>query len=417
MRDKITLTASFLTFVWQRFNADNCRQNAAALTYMSLFAVVPLMTVLFTVISSIPAFQGLENQLQNFIFEHLVPTSGSDVKDYLVQFIQQTRNLSIIGVGFLAVTAFLMLKNIEKAFNHIWHIERHRHGVNGLLLYWAVLSLGPFLLGATFAIQTYLVSLSVFFDSADVTGIGTSVLGRLPFIMSVATFTLLFVAIPNCKVPFRHALYGGVITATCFALAKTLFTTLISNSSYEVVYGAFAAIPLLLLWLHLSWQLLLGGAELVYAFSHFSSDSSRKKMEALLLLQLLEWLLSCHQKGETLDQETLMKKPWYDGHKITAAEWEHLQAVAVRHKLAMLTEDGSLILGRDLQQLPLWQILEWAPINHNAAPIPISGKHAEQPHWLDSFQQLLHDTQQQSRDTLQIKVAKLLEKTQATVTQ
>ncbi len=130
-----------------RFDADHCLQIAGSLTYLSLFALVPLMTVVYTMASAIPAFQGLEVQLQDFIFENLVPETSIELQTYLSDFSDQAKNLTGFGIAFLVITAILMLRNIEKAFNMIWRARENRSPVSSFLLYWAVLSLAPVALG------------------------------------------------------------------------------------------------------------------------------------------------------------------------------------------------------------------------------------------------------------------------------
>ena len=394
----------FLQYIWQNFNKDNCTQSAAALTYMSLFAVVPLMTVVYTVFSSIPSFQNLGGNLQSMIFDHFIPSSGMEVQEYLLRFSEQARKLTWIGIAFLATTAFLMLKHIETAFNAIWGIEHNRQGLNGFLLYWAILSLGPLLLGAGFAVSTYLLSLSVFFNGVDPLGIGQSLLRLFPLSMTTITFTLMFYAIPNCKVPFKHALSGGLITAICFELAKLLFASLIRHSSYQIVYGAFAAIPLLLLWMYLSWLLLLSGAELVYALSHYTKASTRRNNDPLILLELLAFVSVRHQSGDTVSETELRKWQCYDGQLLAPAHWEKLRKISLQHKLLQRTENGHYILGRDLHKLPLWEFIEAVP---QPAELPLIEQ--DGPQWMTVFQDLLRQHQQQSRKTLAISVGKLLE--------
>jgi membrane protein len=145
-------------YVLSRFDADRCSENAAALTYMSLFALVPLLTVVYTMASAVPAFQGLETKMQGFMFEHLMPDTNSEIRGYLDDFSQQAKNLTGPGIVFLVVTAVLMLRNIEKAFNHIWRASENRSPVSSFLLYWAVLSLAPVTIGLALALSTYLSS-------------------------------------------------------------------------------------------------------------------------------------------------------------------------------------------------------------------------------------------------------------------
>ena len=143
-----------IRYLFSRFSEDRCSENAAALTYMSLFAMVPLLTVLYTMASAIPTFQGLEEQMQAFLFEHLMPDTSSEVESYLSDFSRQAKNLTGPGIIFLVVTAVLMLRNIEKAFNLIWRARENRSPVSSFLLYWAVLSLAPVALGLDLGLST-----------------------------------------------------------------------------------------------------------------------------------------------------------------------------------------------------------------------------------------------------------------------
>ena len=213
-------------YLMSRFTADRCSENAAALTYMSLFAMVPLLTVLYTMASAIPTFQGLEEQMQSFLFENLMPQSSSQVESYLRDFSAQAKNLTGPGIVFLVVTAVLMLRNIEKAFNLIWRARENRSAVSSFLLYWAVLSLAPVALGLALAISTYLASFSNVLDEYDIFGAKALLLQISPILLSAASFTLLYVAVPNCRVPFKHTVIGGLVAALAFHAARTLVSVM-----------------------------------------------------------------------------------------------------------------------------------------------------------------------------------------------
>ena len=161
MQQRLNNLVEFWRFLLQRFIADKGTSNAAALTYTSLFAVVPMMTVTFSMLSAVPAFQDTGEQIQSFIFRNFVPSAGDALQQYLREFTTQARKLTWIGVAVLAATAFWMLVTIEKTFNTIWRVRQPRRGVSSFLLYWAILSLGPLLLGGGFAISTYFTSLSL----------------------------------------------------------------------------------------------------------------------------------------------------------------------------------------------------------------------------------------------------------------
>lgn len=247
MRQRLHDVLDFWRFLLQRFLADRGISSAAALTYTTLFAVVPMMTVTFAMLSAVPAFQGVGEQIQHFIFRNFVPSTGAAVQEYLWAFTEQARQLTWVGVLLLAVTAFMMLVNIEQAFNTIWRVRKSRRGVSSFLLYWAILSLGPLLLGSGFAISTYLASTSLLSGPDAVAGAKT-LLSFTPLLFSVAAFTLIYATVPNARVPLKHALIGGVFTASLFEVAKAFFGLYVSFfPGYQLIYGAFATVPLFLL--------------------------------------------------------------------------------------------------------------------------------------------------------------------------
>ena len=212
-------------YVFSRFKADRCSENAAALTYMSLFALVPLLTVLYAMASAVPTFQGMEARMEAFMFEHFMPDTNSEVRGYLDEFSRQARNLTGPGIVFLVVTSVLMLRNIESALNQIWRASENRGPVSSFLLYWAVLSLAPITIGMGLGLSTYLSSFTHNLGQFDVIGVEAFLLKITPLALSTAGFSLVYVAVPNCRVPFKHCLVGGFVTAVAFHLARMLFST------------------------------------------------------------------------------------------------------------------------------------------------------------------------------------------------
>ena len=310
MRKRLVDLLEFGQFLLQRFQADRGTHSAAALTYTTLFAVVPMMTVTFAMLSAIPAFQGVGEQIQSFIFRNFVPSTGEAVQVYLHGFIQQARQLTWIGVVLLAVTAFLMLLTIEKAFNTIWRLRQPRRGVTSFLLYWAILSLGPLLLGSGFVLSTYIASLSLLSGPHALPG-ATLLLGLTPVAFSVAAFTLIYAAVPNTRVPLRHALLGGIFTAVLFEVAKALFGLFVSLfPGYQLIYGAFATVPLFLLWVYLSWVIVLFGAELVCNLSSSRRWRKRGLPRVLVLLAVLRVFLERQQRGRPFWHSDLAREGW-----------------------------------------------------------------------------------------------------------
>lgn len=387
------------------FIRDGSTQSAAALTYMTLFAVVPFLTVIYAVFSLIPAFEGLDRQLQTLIVTNLLPASGREVVDHLDQLSQQARTLSGFGVVFLGVTAFLMLKNIEQAFNTIWKVPQHRGGLRGFLVYWAALTLGPLLIGAGLAISTYLLSLSLLQDEIA-TPAGTYLLHALAVLLSTVTFTLVFFAVPNCKVSLRNALLGGIFTAVAFELAKNLFALAMSFTSYQVIYGAFAAIPLFVLWVYCSWMLVLAGAHITHAFARFDSTDAPSQPYALLLLLVIERFIAARRNNATLNDVDLTETVWlFNRYSLSVAQWEHLRKLLLEQRWLLRTEEGDYVLNLDANELPLWKVLDVAPIT--PADLPLV-RYGDVPPWISHLSQLLADMQNRNRQLLSTPIGALL---------
>ncbi|MFT6916548.1 MAG: membrane protein [Motiliproteus sp.] len=344
-----TLTG-FLRHLWQQFSANQGALNAAAMTYTTLFAVVPMMMVTYAMLSSIPTFQDVGPQLESLIFDNFVPSTGIQVKEYLSGFAGQALSLTGVGIAFLVVTAYMMLKSVEKTFNRIWQIREPRRGLSSFLLYWAVLSLGPLLLGLGFVLTSYVTSLPLL---DTVIGSKARILALLPLILSSAAFTLLYAAVPNCRVPGRHALAGGVISALLFEAAKRGFALFVSLSpSYQLIYGAFAAVPLFLAWIYISWLIVLLGAQFVRCLSSYDSD--RRGIDAPPFywgLCVLEQLWRAQQRGTGLYESELSRR--LPGLSVLLLS-RYLSELRRAGMLSINTQ-GQYLLCRDLYLLSLEQ--------------------------------------------------------------
>ncbi|WOX06288.1 YihY family inner membrane protein [Microbulbifer pacificus] len=353
----------FFTSLWTVFNEKNCRQNAAALTYMTLFAIVPLVTVSYAMLSLFPDFAGLENKIQQQIFSHFVPESGREVQEYINNFSVQAQRLTGAGIAMLLLTAGFLLKNIETTFNAIWDIPRGRKGVSSFLLYWAILSLGPILLGAGMAATTYLFSQKVLAQN-DSLGLLPSVLRVLPFIFTAIAFTLLFVAVPNCRVPLRHGLAGGVITAIAFEAAKYLFGLIVSRSSVQAIYGAFAFVPMFLIWIYTMWMIVLAGCVLVRTLSAYhAAAQGRNYSDLVATLVLMSKFFSNYQKGLPVSEQDISRAG------IRPAQWRRIREILQANKVIAQTDRNEHVLVRDLDSVTLEQMLDWL----HPAPLPESG--------------------------------------------
>jgi membrane protein len=390
-------------YLFSRFNADRCSENSAALTYMSLFALVPLLTVVYTMASAIPAFQGLEVKVQAFMFENLMPDTNSEIRGYLDQFSEQAKNLTGPGIIFLVVTAVLMLRNIEKAFNQIWRASENRSPVSSFMLYWAVLSLAPITIGVALGLSTYLSSFAHVVEDYDVIGVQAFMLKIAPLALSTAGFSLIYVAVPNCRVPFKHCLVGGFVAAGAFHIARSVFTDLVVGSSYTFIYGAFAAVPLFLLWIYLSWNIVLMGGILVHSMSAYQSEEQANRPLVLKALDVLYLFWQRQETGQTLAEIELLNRKNDITRGLDSDSWQRLRTIFLEKRLMAENDRGQYLLSRDLHTVSLSQLKEW--VNSEYA------LNAAEPPGNKSFQQeayrLLQQQRNQQQDTLEINLVEL----------
>lgn len=265
----------FLVFGYYHFQTSKCLTGAAELTYVTLFAIVPLITVSYVAFSFFPGYHALGVQVEEFLFQHFLPETSADLVVYLKSFASQAKNLTWFGVILLIFSVQMMLRNIEDNLNAIWGVKRRPRGLLKLVVYWLTLSIGPVLLGATLTISTYVFSLHLFGGIGGSKALKT-LLGVAPFLLTWLAFTILYVALPNIRVTLWHGIVGAGITALFFHGLKAIFAWAVSYSSYGLVYGAFAAIPLFLLWINLTWAIILGGAVLVFSLEKYQPSIDGK---------------------------------------------------------------------------------------------------------------------------------------------
>ncbi|WP_257294818.1 YihY family inner membrane protein [Endozoicomonas sp. YOMI1] len=399
---------SFVTAVIKRFLDNRCIENAAALTYTTLFAVVPLMTVTYSILSAVPSLQDVGDTIQNFIFTSFVPSTGEIVQSYLNDFSQQARKLTSIGVAFLLVTSFLMLRTIDKALNNIWQVAHVRRGMTGFLLYWAILSLGPVLLSAGFLTTSYLASLKLVSHTTAILGGEQWLLRLMPVFLSTLVLTLLYTAVPNRKVPVRHALVGAVFVAILVELAKAGFTLFITLSpTYHLIYGAFAAVPLFLLWVYLSWLMVLFGAVLVRSLDLYGKQVGGERPHPLIsILLILKQLQEKFEQGQGLHYTDLRKRDL----PVSLDDWESHTVRLMEMGLINKNDGGEWILARDLRQISLFTFCEQLPW-----PMPQDEQLrniliADDPNWLSDFIQRAQAVNSARLEALDCSLDQLLSK-------
>lgn len=268
----------FARYLLTRMNHDRVNVNAGYLAYITLLSIVPMLTVLLSVLSSFAIFANAGDAIQDFVITHFVPAAGDAVKGALLEFVANTGKMSAVGGAFLFVAALMLISNIDKNLNYIWRVHHKRRAVFSFSMYWMVLTLGPILVGASIAATSYVTSLKIIENEA-ISGIYDLLLRWLPFLLSFFAFVGLYLLVPNKKVQLSHAMVGAIVAALLFEASKKGFAAYITQfPSYQLIYGALAAIPILFVWVYLCWLIVLVGAEVTAALGEREQWSESKEV-------------------------------------------------------------------------------------------------------------------------------------------
>ena len=245
----------------RRFREDRLGLTAGSLTFTTLIALVPLFTVMLAVFSAFPMFSALQGTLEKFFVQSLVPESiARPVLKMLTQFSSKARGIGGAGLVVLGMTALAMMLTVDRTLNAIWRVRQPRPIAQRVLVYWAALTLGPLAVGLSLSLSSYALSASRGFVAALPGGVAL-VLDAAEFGLVALSMAGLFHYVPNVWVRWRHALAGGVFVAVAFEGAKAglaLYVAKMPNLS--AVYGTFATLPILMLWIYLGWVIVLLGA-------------------------------------------------------------------------------------------------------------------------------------------------------------
>ena len=294
----------FARLVWRRFRDERCMQIASSLTFTALLAIVPIITVALTVISAFPVFREQLQYVERFVVGSMLPESAATLAGYAEQFADNAARLTAVGIAFLFVTAIIVLLTIDRAFNQIWRVSRPRSTVQRIFIYWALLTVGPPLVGASLAVTYWLVGQSLGLVR-DLPLAGEVMLDVVPVLLTATAFTLAYITIPNRRVLVRDALTGGVLAAAAFEGMKEGFAFYIAQfPTYTLVYGAFASVPIFLLWIYLSWVVVLLGAVTAAVMPEWRERTAQVDpapgTQFLDALQILRVLWEAHHRGEVV---------------------------------------------------------------------------------------------------------------------
>jgi membrane protein len=264
--------------LWSRFREVRLGMTASSLTFTTVLALVPLFTLGLAIFTAFPMFSQVQDQLQRWLIESLVPESISrQVLGSLTQFSRKASRLGLVGLAAVVVTLLALLVTIDRTMGQIWRVSRPRPWGQRILIYWVGLTLGPLLLGASLAISSYLFSgyLSGLGDWLPVSV--RNLLDLVEFCLLAACVTGLYYYLPNTRVDWRHAMLGGVGVALGLELAKKVLAVYLAQMpTYSTIYGAFSAVPILLVWIYVAWVVVLLGAVVTASLPEMGRQAKRQ---------------------------------------------------------------------------------------------------------------------------------------------
>ena len=265
-RRSLIVVARTLYLVAAGFSREKLRLRAAALTYMSLLSLVPALAVVFAVFAGFESLVEAREQLKQFVVQSISVTHQETVSSYLDQFVGQVGALGGVSVVILIFTTVSLLTNIEKSFNDIWGLKQSRSLVQRFQAYWPLLTLAPFLLGVSLALSAKFESSTTYGDIVSTFPIADFFRWLAPIVLTWLGFTLMYLVMPNTRVPIRFALLGGVVAGSIHEIAKSLFALYATKAlTYSAIYGSFGAIPLLIIGVYVNWLVALTGGLLTFA--------------------------------------------------------------------------------------------------------------------------------------------------------
>lgn len=261
---------AFVRCIFRRFVEENFDQLSASLAFTTLLSIVPLVAVVLGVVSVMPEFFEVVERVDRFLVRSLLPeTNAGVIVGYVLEFSKKAANVTLVGLVLLVATVYLLLLSIERAFNHVWHARGGRKWWSRLLLYAAVLTIWPFVVASVIAAISYAVTLSLGVVD-EIAWLGSLLFRLGGLAVAALSFAAFYCVVPHARVDLRGALWAGWFAAIGFYLMQRGFEFYLAHfPSYTAVYGAFATVPIFLLWLYLSWAVVLLGALIAATLPEF----------------------------------------------------------------------------------------------------------------------------------------------------
>lgn len=289
----------WLGSVIMRYRKTQLGQAAGSLTFTTLMALVPLLTVMLAVFTAFPAFASFQVGLEKYFLQALIPSDiAAPVLKAVTLFASKAKGLGIMGLLILLLTGLALLITADKTLNSIWGVTQLKPWAQRLPIYALALTLGPLIVGMLFSFTTTVISATKGWGVSLLTQHRSLILDTLELSLVAATLTVFYKVIPNTWVRWQHAFIGGVFAAVILSLAKAVLGLYLQTiPSHSVIYGTFATLPILLLWIYLAWSIVLSGAVMTSMLSifrlnkpHLWLEPGKTGWQFVLALNLVEQL-------------------------------------------------------------------------------------------------------------------------------
>ena len=409
IRTAFTWLYYFCCFVIRQFVARRGLQTASSLAYTTLLSIVPLVGVMFSFFGNMPVFKDISEIIQQFIFSNFVPAFGETIEKYLISFSVKASQLTVTGIAALVLIALLMMSTIESAMNYIWNVLVRRNPVARFLVYWAILTLGPILIGAGLYATSYLLALPAISSVDKSLMITSRLLVFLPVVTTGAAFSFLYILVPNCYVGWRNAVIGGITAALFFELAKYAFGIYVKSvPTYQIIYGAIAVIPMFLVWVYFSWLIVLMGAQIAYSLSVFRLDDAIEKRDKpqwdfFDAFKIIAELWQVQKEGKQLTSAQIKQCGIRIPHLMINEILEILRKANWVHR----TTSGRWILSRDVNELTLFDLYQLLPDKFPEKITNASNK------WQKTLEDVINSHSKDLQQRLTVPLGKLFRKATA----
>ena len=353
-RERLVL---FWRFLLRRFLDDRCFESAGALAFTTMFALVPFTAVVLAVLSAFPAFDDWTARLTTFIFDNFLPTSAQELKSKLDAFRASAQDLSTSGVIALVVSILLTMWSIEQAFNRIWRVPSAPPKLVRFLMYWTLLTLGSMLAVAALTATSALFSVPEL-AGIEATSFGEYLLSYLPLLLELVAFVCAYKFIPHRTIPLRFALAGALLATFLFESLKWGLAIYLRGANFQQLYGAMALVPILLMWIYLSWLAVLFGASLAASLASFRYQPRALRLspgaELYGVMRLLGRFDEARRSGLGLHlAELKAREPG-----LTDELLQTMISALCEMNIVQRAESGAWLLSRDLHAVGLAELYE-----------------------------------------------------------